>query len=106
MPSTPSLETHLDPATAAAARLEAERCGISLETWIAAVLRRELRYTGEADALAAKTYEVVVASAHLLHALMLESIGPEATARAVEQAMRAAKEETAAELARAAEVDP
>ena len=96
------LHTRLDATTAAYARLEADRSGSSISKWIASVLRRELHRAGAADALAAKTYEVAVVSAHLLHALMIDSLGPEATARALEKATAAAEEETAAQLARAA----
>jgi hypothetical protein len=109
MPRTTALQIPLDPITAAHARVEADRCGLSVGEWGAAVLRRELSYAGDADALAAKIYEVAVASAHLLHALMLDTIGPEATARALAEATHAANaagEAIAAELARAAEVDP
>ena len=106
MPRTTALQIPLDPITAAHARVEADRCGLSVGEWGAAVLRRELSYAGDADALALKSYEVAVANAHLLHALMLEAIGPEATAQALAEATHAAGEAIAAELARAAEVDP
>ena len=109
MPTTTALRIPLDPITAAHARVEAERRGLSLGDWVAAVLRRELSHGGDADVFALKAYEVNVANAHLLHALMLEAIGPEATARALAEAIDAANaagEEAAAELARAAEIDP
>jgi hypothetical protein len=103
MPRAIVLQTRLDSTTAAYARLEAARCGCSISEWIADVLRRELRRAGAADALAPRAYEVGVASAHLLHALMIDSIGPEATAQALEKANEAAAEATAREMARAAE---
>lgn len=107
MPSTThSFQTRLDAVTADHARREADRCGISLEEWVESVLRRELRHAGQADALAPQTCEAVVANLHLLHALMLDRMGPEATARAVERAVQAARKAIAAELARAAEVEP
>ncbi len=106
MPSTTrSFQTRLDAVTADHARREADRCGLSLEEWVVSVLRRELRHAGQADGLALRTYEVAVASLRLQHALMLDRMGPEATARAVEQAVHAAREAIAAELAYAAEVD-
>lgn len=106
MPPATALRIPLDPITAAHARAEAERRGLSIGDWVAAVLRRELIHGGDANVFALKTYEVNVASAHLLHALMLEAIGPEATARALAEATHAAEEAIAAEVARAAEVDP
>ena len=109
MPPATALRIPLDPITAAHARVEAKRRGLSICDWVAAVLRRELSYTGDADVFALKTFEVAVANAHLLHALMLDTIGPEASARALAEAIDAANaagEAIAAELARAAEVDP
>jgi hypothetical protein len=103
MPRAIVLHTRLDSTTAAYARLEADRCGCSISEWIADVLRRELRRAGAADALAPRAYEAVIAGVHLLHALMIDSLGPEATAAALEQANEAAAEATAREMARAAE---
>lgn len=102
MPSTTrSFQIRLDSVTAAHAHREADRCGMPLGEWVESVLRRELRHAGQADALAPPAYEATVASLHLLHALMLYTMGPEATARAV----HAAREAIAAAVVRAAEVD-
>jgi hypothetical protein len=82
----------LDPMTADDVRLEADRLGLSLGDWIATVLRREIRRAGNADALPAQTCEAAVTCAYLLHALMLDAMGPEATARAFERAQAAGKQ--------------
>jgi hypothetical protein len=86
MPRTIVLHTRLDSTTAAYVRLEADRCGSSFSEWIAAVLRREFHRAGAPDALAAKIYEVSVVGVHLLQALMIDSLGPEAMARTLEKA--------------------
>jgi hypothetical protein len=98
-------QIRLDPKTAAYASHAADRCGLPIADWIATVLRRQLHHDGDADAVAARIYEVAVASAHLLHALMLDAIGPEATAQALERATAAAEEASARELARAEEAE-
>lgn len=82
----------LDPATAAVARLEADRRGLSFGDWIAALVRSEIRRAGNADALPAQTCEAAVTCAYLLHALMLDAMGPEATEQAFERARAAGKQ--------------
>jgi hypothetical protein len=106
MRRTALLQTRVDPATAARARLRADRCGLSISEWIADVLRRELRHAGAGDALAPKAYELAIAVGYMLRTLMLASLGTEATDRAILEATDAAAEEAAAELARAAELTP
>ncbi|HVT60184.1 MAG TPA: hypothetical protein VHR45_17545 [Thermoanaerobaculia bacterium] len=106
MRRTTLLQTRVDPTTAARVRLEADRCALSVSEWIATALRRELLHAGAADALAAKSYEMSVTVGHMLRALMLDAMGPEATDRAVDEAADAAADEAAAALAGITEPAP
>lgn len=100
-----AFQIRLDAATAAYARHAAERSGLPIADWFEAVLRRHLHHDGDADTVALRAYEVNVAAVHLLHALMLDAMGPEATAQALAQATAAAEEASAREVERAEEAD-
>ena len=105
MRHTTCFQIRLDAATAAYARHAADRSGLPIAEWFVTVLRRQLHHDGAADAVALRIYEVGVANTHLLHALMLDAMGPEATAQALAQATAAAEEASAREVERAEEAD-
>jgi hypothetical protein len=100
------LQTRVDPATAARVRLHADREGLSISEWIGNLLRREVLRAGAADALAARTYETALTVGYMLRTLMADTLGAEATERAVEQAAEAAAGDAADELARAGDLAP
>jgi hypothetical protein len=101
-----SLQTSVDPATAARVRLHAERAGLSVSEWVADLLRRQVLHAGAADGLAARALETALTIGYMLRALMIDSLGAEATERVIEQAADAAADDVAAELTRAGELSP
>jgi hypothetical protein len=101
-----SLQTSVDPATAARVRLHAERADLSVSEWIADQLRRDVLRAGAADALAARALETSLTVGYMLRALMIDSLGAAATERVIEQAADAAADDVAAELTRAGELSP
>ncbi len=103
MPAT-LLQVHVDSATAARVHLHAEKAGSPVEEWLAAVIRREVHRSGAADSLALQSYEMAATIGYMLRALMIDSIGPEATEKEIEEAARAASDLAAAELERALEI--
>ena len=100
------LQTRVDAATATRVRLHAKRAGQSISDWLADLVRREVVRAGAADALAARTCETALTVGYMLRALMIDSLGAEATERAVELAADTAADDTAAELIRAGEIPP
>jgi hypothetical protein len=100
------LQCRVDPSTAARVRFQADRAGQTISEWIGHVLRREVQRAGAADALAAHTFEAALTIGYMLRTLMIDTLGANATDRAVEQASDAAAQDSAAELARAEELAP
>jgi hypothetical protein len=97
------LRTRVEGSTAALARVHAERAQMTTSEWIASIIRREISRAGAADALALRSYEMVVTLGYMLRSLMVDAMGAEPTETAVEEASAQAADEAAEELRRGME---
>ena len=98
------LRTRVEGSTAALARVHAERAQMTTSEWIANVIRRELSRAGAADALALRSYEMLVTLGYMLRSLMVDAMGAEQTETAIEEASAQAADEAGDELRRGLEV--
>ncbi len=104
MPRTALLQSRVDSATAAQVRVHADRAHMSTSEWIAGVLRRELSRGGAADALALRSYELLITLGYMLRSLMIDAMGAEPAETAIQDASATAADEAASELRRAADL--
>jgi hypothetical protein len=100
MPKDVVLRTRVEALTAAQIQLEAARARTSTSQWIANILRRELSRAGAADALAPRTYELVMTVGYMLRSLMIDAMGPDPAMAAVEEAAAEAADDASEELRR------
>jgi hypothetical protein len=104
MPRTALLQSRVDSATAAQVRVQAERAHTTTSEWIASIVRRELARTGAADALALRSYELLITLGYMLRALMIDAMGAEPAETAIQDASATAADEAASELRRATDL--
>lgn len=105
MPRSVILQARADTATATRVRVHAERAHMSTSEWITNVLRREIARSGDADALAPRSHELLITLGYMVRALMIETLGPEPAETAIQDAAATAADEAAADLGHARELD-
>jgi hypothetical protein len=97
------LRTRVESITAARVHVQAAQAGMSTSKWIAALVERELRRAGAADALSLRSYELAITLGYMLRSLMIDSMGADRAQAAFDEAVALAIDEAGDELRQARE---
>jgi hypothetical protein len=97
------LRTRVEPITAAWVHVQAAQAQMSTSQWIAALVERELRRAGAADALSLSSYELAITLGYMLRSLMVDAMGADHAQAAVDEAVALGIDEASDALHRALE---